>query len=130
MCIRDRIIRLTHTGSGAQATSSGCRRRLPTLPTSRSPRNSIVPTDGPLISDVQHRQFVSDNLHMQQAARIPNEGRNQTPQQFGWIQCSFSLENSNLYVNVCAAQKLPMIEDDNSLSLPHPYAITRLCSTR
>ena len=120
----------TYTGSDVQATSSGSRRRLPTLPTSRSPRNSIVPTDGPLISDVQHRQFVSDTLHMQQAQRSTSEGMSQTPQQFGWIQCSFSLENADFYVNVWAAQKLPMIEDDNNLSLPHPYAITRLYSTR
>ena len=130
------------TEGSNNTSSSGCRRRLPTLPPTRSPRNSIGGegcSAASLIASGQHRNpgnlsfFNSlpssyddnnSNQSLDAGLRDPSHGK------FGWIQFSLMLEQSNVYVNVWSAQNLLMMEDEHSFSLPHPYFIVRLYSPR
>ena len=50
--------------------------------------------------------------------------------EYGFIQFSCYLEQSNFCINVWSAQGLMMAEDDDSISLPYPYTIVRLYSSR
>jgi hypothetical protein len=85
----------TQTGN-----SDGSRRRLPTLPPSRtSPRSSV--------SGVSTTQ--------------------QPREECGWIQLGLSFEAANLIVTLWAAEGLKMIENAESMALPKPYAMVRLC---
>jgi len=131
----------------SNSTSSGCRRRLPTLPPNRSPRNSISGegcSTATLVSGGQHRN-IGHNTMIRQLASEPAWGNRNSSQQekpfdtmdkklqqqiHGWIQFSLHLEQCNLYITVWSAQSLLMIEDKTNLSLPHPYAIVRLYSSR
>ena len=122
---------------------SGCRRKLPTLPGNRSPRNSIsgeCSAASALVSTGLQRNPGYNTSQQQPACASrtrdtysqPNSVENmpQTSQKFGWVQLSFILEQSNVYVTVWSAKSLLMIEDIHTLSLPHPYVITRLYSLR
>ena len=45
----------------------------------------------------------------------------------GWVQLGLGFEESNLIVTLWAADGLKMVENMESLALPKPYAIVRLC---
>ena len=83
------------------------RRRLPTLPT--SPRGS--PRASP------RNSFSGTSPHPPK----PPSGDH------GWIQLGLGLEDTNLVVNLWAAESLKMVETSESLALPKPYAIVKLC---
>ena len=141
-------ILILEPGCESNNTSSGGRRRLPTLPPNRSPRNSIGgegSSTATLLPSGQHRNLVQHNTLIKQFASEPTWDSHNISQQdksfdtldhklqqqiHGWIQFSLLLEQCNLYITVWSAQSLQMIEDETNLSLPHPYAIVRLYSLR
>lgn len=49
------------------------------------------------------------------------------PIDFGWVQLGLCFEDSNLIFTLWAAEGLKMIETTESMALPKPYAIARLC---
>ena len=110
--------------------SNNSRRRLPTLPQTRSPRNSIGGVGcsaAALIASGQHRnssQASWDNMTLDTTHPDPSQGK------FGWIQFSLVWEQRNLCVTISSAQNLLMMEDEHSFSLPQPYFIVRLYSQR
>ena len=131
-------ISILDTGVDGNSTSSGCRRKLPTLPPNRSPRNSIGGegcSAASLLPGGQHRS-VGHNAVANQFSNEPwsihnfSQDKNFEQSKFGWIQFSLILEQCNLYVTVWSAQGLLMIEDEDTLSLPSPYVIVRLYSSR
>ena len=122
----------------------GSRRRLPSLPMNRSPRNSIGGEGDHHASNIIQ---MKEQLKYGRKAPSPNQkygDKNWNSQalahqdisfetstsEYGFIQFSCYLEKSNFYINVWSAQGLMMAEDDDSISLPYPYTIVRLYSSR
>ena len=111
----------------------------------RSPRNSIggesgyTPTSNVLESEQQLKygrnapspsQKYGDKNWNGQALAHQDISVENSSSEYGFIQFSCYLEQSNFYVNVWSAQGLIMAEDDDSISLPYPYTIVRLYSSR
>ena len=120
-------------GENSNSTSSGGRRRLPTLPPTRSPRNSIGGegcSTAALMASGQHRNLGQASWDNPSSVSRDPSHFDPSHGKFGWIQFSLILEHCNVYVTVCAAQNLIMMEDAHSFSLPQPYFIVRLYSQR
>ena len=113
------------------ASDSSSRRRLPTLPThsrGSSPRPSIsispqqaAAAVGASVSPIS--VAASASATSGSAASAVSSRRSK---ECGYIQLGFRYEEPNLMVTLWAAEGLKMVESNNDVSLPFPYAIARL----
>ena len=120
----------------------GSRRRLPSLPANRSARNSIGGE-----GDHPANNIFQMNEQLKYGQKTPSSSQKygdknwnskahqdisyeNSTSEYGFIQFSCYLEQSNFYINVWSAQDLMVAEDDDSISLPYPYTIVRLYSSR
>ena len=94
-----------------------------------SPRNSIS-TQGQQGGNFNSAasDLTAALVNIQQHGGGGSQPGNQRPRrEFGWIQFGLCYEEPNMIVTVWCAEGLQMVESAESLSLPKPYAIVRLC---